>query len=69
MEDLIFTPLQVPCPKCFTLGIVSIESLLDNEEVICQKCNFDFIPNIDVNKLLQLIKAVENSKIIPNDFG
>ena len=69
MEDLIFTPFQVPCPKCAKLAFVTIESLFDNEEVTCQKCSFIFLPNIDVDKLLKLLKLVENSKIIQNDVA
>ena len=69
MEDLIFTPFQVRCPKCAEFAVVSIEGLDDNEEIICQKCYFVFNPNIDADKLLQLIKVVEKSKIISNDVS
>ena len=69
MEDLIFTPFQIRCPKCAEFAVVSIEGLDDNEEIICQKCCFVFNPNIDADKLLQLIKVVEKSKIISNNVS
>ena len=67
MKDLIFTPFQVRCPKCAEFAIVSIEGLDDNEEIICQKCDCAFNPNIDADKLLKLIKVVEKSKIVSKD--
>ena len=69
MEDLIFTPFQIRCPKCAEFAVVSIEGLDDNEEIICQKCGFDFNPNIDADKLLKLIKVVEKSKIVSKDVS
>ena len=69
MEDLIFTPFQIRCPKCAEFAVVSIEGLDDNEEIICQKCCFVFNPNIDADKLLRLIRIVEKSKIISNNVS
>ena len=68
MEDLIFTPFKVRCPKCGEFEVVTIEGLDDNEEIICQKCGCNFNPNIDADKLLRLIKAVEKSNILSNDI-
>jgi phage FluMu protein Com len=67
MEDLIFTPLKVRCPKCAEFSMVSIESLDANEEVICPRCNFVYFTDIDADKLLKLIKVVEKSEIVPNN--
>lgn len=61
MEDLVFTPLHVRCWKCSTPIQVSFESLDDNEEVTCPECGFVFAPDMNVDKLLKLIKAAEKN--------
>jgi hypothetical protein len=62
MEDLIFIPLQVVCSKCITTIRVSLESLDESEEVVCPKCNFVFIPDIDVKQLLELMREIEKGR-------
>ena len=66
IQDLIFTPIQVPCHNCFNLVLVSIEGLDDNEDVTCPKCNFIFTPSLEVSKFLKLIKVIENGCSHPN---
>ena len=59
MQDLIFTPPQIYCPECGGRIMTSIEELGDNDEIICPHCNHEFVPNIKVEKFLNLIKEIE----------
>lgn len=59
MQDLIFTPPQIYCPKCGGRISTSIEELHDNDEIICPHCDHKFKPNIEVEKFLRLIKEIE----------
>lgn len=60
MDDLIFRPIAVPCPDCGTLVTVSTGFGNYQEEVVCPKCSFVFISNINFNVLFFLMKEVEN---------
>lgn len=63
MEDLIFEPIKAVCPKCLTFLLVSFESLQEGEEVICSKCNHRFTPNVDVDRLVKIMKAIEEGRL------
>lgn len=62
MEDLIFTPPQIYCPGCGGRIKTSIEELDDNDEIACPHCNYEFKPNIEVERFLKLIKEIEKRK-------
>lgn len=55
--------LQIPCRSCRKLVDVTIEDLREDKVIVCPKCDFSFAPNIDVEKLLELMKMAENAKL------
>ncbi len=63
MQDLIFIPFEVCCPKCSARVTVSLEALNDNETVNCLECNFSFEPNINTDLLLKLMKKIEKDTL------
>lgn len=59
MDDLIFNPLRIICPECGLHIGTTIEELQYKDEITCPRCRFPFIPNIEVDGLIDLMKMAE----------
>lgn len=55
--------LQLHCRNCKKLMPVEFTDLRDNNLITCPRCDYSFMPDVDVELLLALIKQAEDSML------
>lgn len=57
--DLIFEPIKTQCPQCRETVEFSFEAVQYDDEVTCASCGKVFTLNVNPQRLLEMMKAME----------